>query len=238
MRGGTDRLRRPETTPTVECPTIMRWTAFFLLALTAGGCTVQSSGQRCQQNSDCAETDGCRQELHPERDCNSATSCICCPTDPTAAQAYPGCVAVQRDSGVVTDNGVVTDRGTTPVTDNGVRPDTGTVVPADVSVPCTTNADCTIGNYCNGAACGGAGLCAPRPTSCVGVNEPVCGCDGVAYLNPCSAAQAGFRVRSTGSCSATPDAGTLPIDAGVTADAGTPPSDLGVRTDAGTPSAD
>jgi hypothetical protein len=92
----------------------MRWTAFFFLFATLAGCTSQTSGQRCQQNSDCnTDTDTCRIEINPERDCPGNGACICCPTNPAAASAITACLprVGRSDSGVApaTDAGTAAD---------------------------------------------------------------------------------------------------------------------------------
>eukprot|EP01098_Paradermamoeba_levis_P015142 TRINITY_DN752_c0_g1_i1.p1 TRINITY_DN752_c0_g1~~TRINITY_DN752_c0_g1_i1.p1 ORF type:complete len:252 (-),score=39.21 TRINITY_DN752_c0_g1_i1:80-835(-) len=51
-----------------------------------------------------------------------------------------------------------------------------------------------------GASAGGLGLCTPRPESCFGLHDPVCGCDGVTYSNVCYAAAGGVNVRVKGNC--------------------------------------
>lgn len=208
----------------------MRWTAIFLLALSLGGCTTQSTGERCQQNADCnTDTDTCRQETSPARECAGATSCICCPTDPAAALAYPACVS-SMGTPVVDAGTPATDNGVRPTTDTGVRPDTGAITPVvDSGMACTNNSGCPIGNFCNGNTCGGAGTCLLRPQTCGGVLNLVCGCDGNTYSNPCEAAQAGVRVSAPGACTTAPDAGAR-IDAGFPVDTGTP-SDLGTTPD-------
>ena len=209
----------------------MRWTAFLFLCLVVGGCTTQAVGQRCQQNADCnTDTDVCRDELNPSREC-TASSCICCPSDPTAALAYSVCVPRTTP---VTDSGVstVTDRGMSTVTDNGVRPDTGTVTPTtDAGAACVSNTECPIGNFCSGVTCGGGGSCLVRPASCGRNFNPVCGCDGRTYSNACEAAQSGVRVSAQDSCPALPDAGSA-IDAGFPVDTGTA-TDLGTSADLG-----
>lgn len=69
-------------------------------------------------------------------------------------------------------------------------------------VPCATAEDCGEGAYCEPGIghCGAAGTCADRPTVCPFVLDPVCGCDGETYDNPCWAAQAGVAVAHTGPC--------------------------------------
>jgi hypothetical protein len=84
-------------------------------------------------------------------------------------------------------------------TDAGIDPDAGT--------RCARNTDCAAGEYCNGDSCGGtAGTCAPIPDHCDTIVDPVCGCDGIDYVNPCGAAAASTRVAYRGMCPG-PDAG-------------------------------
>ena len=44
------------------------------------------------------------------------------------------------------------------------------------------------------------GRCAPIPSGCTKELNPVCGCDGKDYSNPCMAAAAGVNVAKTGAC--------------------------------------
>jgi Kazal-type serine protease inhibitor-like protein len=44
------------------------------------------------------------------------------------------------------------------------------------------------------------GVCRPRPSACLTVIDPVCGCDGSPYDNECWAQKAGVDVLSAGSC--------------------------------------
>jgi hypothetical protein len=65
---------------------------------------------------------------------------------------------------------------------------------------------CADGQYCMfpaSANCGRAdapGRCQPKPGVCTFELNPVCGCDGETYSNPCAAASAGVSVEGEGEC--------------------------------------
>jgi hypothetical protein len=69
-----------------------------------------------------------------------------------------------------------------------------------------TGAQCPAKQYCNypaDMACGnadGQGVCAAIPDACTKESDPVCGCDGMPYGNPCEAAAAGVSVMNEGAC--------------------------------------
>jgi hypothetical protein len=83
--------------------------------------------------------------------------------------------------------------------------------------PCTTDSQCSIGEYCAGTGCGTAGTCEAIPEACplYCVSPGVCGCDGRVYCNECLAEEAGTRLDPQSLCLPPPaDAG--PPDAGPT----------------------
>ncbi|MEI8258564.1 MAG: Kazal-type serine protease inhibitor domain-containing protein, partial [Deltaproteobacteria bacterium] len=88
-----------------------------------------------------------------------------------------------------------------------VLPDAVDVQATDAGSACSSNAGCASTSYCEGAGCGTAGVCTPRPATCIGLYAPVCGCDRITYPNACTAAAAGQRVATTGACPSS-DAGT------------------------------
>ena len=65
--------------------------------------------------------------------------------------------------------------------------------------------DCSDTQYCDwqNNRCGTGvlvtGMCVSRPQGCGAVFDPVCGCDGVVYSNPCMAAAAGQDIDESGS---------------------------------------
>jgi hypothetical protein len=67
---------------------------------------------------------------------------------------------------------------------------------------CETNATCGGGLYCakNVGDCEGTGECTALPTNCDDTDAPVCGCDGITYINECRAHEAGVNVLETGQC--------------------------------------
>jgi hypothetical protein len=73
--------------------------------------------------------------------------------------------------------------------------------PADAGPgECLSNSECSPRQWCAGTGCGTPGSCTSRPTTCLDVYTPVCGCDGRTYSNGCIAASAGMRVARNGSC--------------------------------------
>lgn len=65
---------------------------------------------------------------------------------------------------------------------------------------------CAPGSFCKrnvAAACGAfdaPGACTKIPATCVPSRDPVCGCDGANYANPCEADKASVSVKSAGPC--------------------------------------
>lgn len=66
------------------------------------------------------------------------------------------------------------------------------------------NFACPADMYCNSKKnCGGIdlnGVCDIRPTQCKTEDQPICGCDGATYSNPCLAAAKGVSQKAIGAC--------------------------------------
>lgn len=67
---------------------------------------------------------------------------------------------------------------------------------------CTSNAECSVGELCKKEAgdCYEKGICNERPDACIQVSDPVCGCDGITYSNPCMAELNGINIDHYGEC--------------------------------------
>jgi hypothetical protein len=70
--------------------------------------------------------------------------------------------------------------------------------------PCGDEMYCDWSPASDDMACGAddrPGVCRPIPHECTDEAEPVCGCDGRDFTNPCRAAQHGIDVAYAGACS-------------------------------------
>ena len=125
------------------------------------------------------------------------------------------------DAGSTTDVGSARDAGTSadaaevdggPAADAGAESDAGAASDAGSDVDAGDNScggfvgmRCAVdGDFCEYArGCGfadGLGMCVTPPESCPRILDPVCGCDGNDYGNPCMAQMAGQSVASRGRC--------------------------------------
>jgi len=101
------------------------------------------------------------------------------------------------------------DTGTDDTADAGSDTGTGTGTDTDSGggTACGEQT-CGEGEYCDWSAngCGAfeedQGTCLPIPDVCSEVEQPVCGCDGVLYDNPCAASRQGVDVGGLDQCDA------------------------------------
>jgi hypothetical protein len=68
--------------------------------------------------------------------------------------------------------------------------------------PCSEGNCCGPDEFCSRLPgdCEGPGVCEPRPEFCQEIFDPVCGCDGLTYSNPCEAARSNVSILHRGEC--------------------------------------
>ena len=68
------------------------------------------------------------------------------------------------------------------------------------AVQCEAGSYCAIGTGECKIIADVSGVCRKKPQVCTQQSQPVCGCDGKTYGNPCMAAAAGASIASEGAC--------------------------------------
>lgn len=82
------------------------------------------------------------------------------------------------------------------------------IVTAESASFCQSSAICGTNEFClkPDFQCKGTGICSSKPIICTAHIDPVCGCDGVTYLNVCEAESAGVNFSRGGYCNEPPQA--------------------------------
>jgi hypothetical protein len=159
--------------------------------LHTGACTL---GPACggQSGGTCLTGEFCKPA---EGDCTIGAAGNCAPIPPSCSTVVtPVCGC----NGTTYANACLADAASVAIDHAG--PCAANVVACGGGAPA-----CPSGQFCGrppGSGCDPAvpGICITMPTTCIGVTDPVCGCNGTTYANACLAAAAGVQVAAPGAC--------------------------------------
>ena len=165
------------------------------------------TGVSCVGASDCSSGDYCAKALG---DCEGSGSCNAKPdVCPENWAPVCGCDEITYSNTCYAARAGVTIKyegdcisGAQESPDVTPTP-TKTAAPTPIADPCSTNQDCSSDKYCSKSTgdCFGNGGCEAIPQYCLGIWDPVCGCDGKTYSNACYASGAGVSIAMQGECS-------------------------------------
>lgn len=138
----------------------------------------------CTTNADCADGELCRKPLGG---CALEGVCEGVPeTCPPLSAPVCGCDMVEYNNACLAH-------------ESGVS--VFSLTPCGGAAGCVYNTDCGAGQFCKkDHGCLESGSCAPIPTECDQVWDPVCGCDNENYPNVCYANMDGHNTSSSGEC--------------------------------------